>query len=217
MAQKPGLVFTIPLGDKKFLTSNEVNRAGHWARAKNTRAWRDETVKQIREGIPKSRINYFAKIDMIIHKPTGRRYDPGNLYPVAKAIVDGIVLSGLLEDDDYTHVDGPHLHHGEPDKDRPGVMVIIRPISKDDSTVDISKLLSLKDNADNALIELEKSKEILDEEISYAQEKSQWAFSEPVTDSINEGMDAAKNALKKIIETVEEIDAENYTQIKGKQ
>lgn len=162
MAQKSGLIFTIPLGDKKFLTSNEVNRAGHWARAKNTRAWRDETVKQIREGIPKSRISYFVKIDMIIHKPTGRRYDPGNLYPVAKAIVDGIVLSGLLEDDDYTHVDGPHLHHGEPDKDRPGVTVIIRPISKDDSTVDISKLLSLKDNADNALIELEKSKEILD-------------------------------------------------------
>ena len=217
MAQKPGLVFTIPLGDKKFLTSNEVNRAGHWARAKNTRAWRDETAKQIREGISKTRINYFAKIDMIIHKPTGRRYDPGNLYPVAKAIVDGIVLSGLLEDDDYTHVDGPHLHHGEPDKDHPGVTVIIRPISKDDSIVDVSKLLSLKDNADNALIELEKSKEILDEEISYAQEKSQWAFSEPVTDVINEGIDSAKNALKKIIETVEEIDAENYTQIKGKQ
>lgn len=154
---------------------------------------------------------------MIIHKPTGRRYDPGNLYPVAKAIVDGIVLSGMLEDDDYTHVDGPHLHHGEPDKDHPGVTVIIRPISKDDSIVDVSKLLSLKDSADNALIELEKSKEILDEEIAYAQEKSQWAFSEPVTDVINEGMDAAKNALKKIIETVEEIDAENYTQIKGKQ
>lgn len=217
MAQKPGIVFTIPLGDKKFLTSNEVNRVGHWARAKNTREWRDETVKQIREGIPKSRINYFAKIDMIIHKPTARRYDPGNLYPVAKAIVDGIVLSGLLEDDDYKHIDGPHLHHGEPDKENPGVMVIIRPISKDDSTVDVSKLLSLKDNADNALIELEKSKEILDEEIAYAQEKTQWAFSEPVTDVINEGMEAAKNALKKIIETVEEIDAENYTQIKGKQ
>ena len=217
MVRRSGLVFTIPLGDKKFLTSNEVNRAGHWARAKNTRAWRDETVKQIREGIPKSRINYFAKIDMIIHKPTARRYDPGNLYPVAKAIVDGIVLSGLLEDDDYMHIDGPHLHHGEPDKDYPGVMVVIRPISEDDSTVDVSKLLSLKGNVDNALIELEKSKEILDEEIAYAQEKAQWAFSEPVIDVINEGMDAAKNALKKIIETVEEIDAENYTQIKGKQ
>ena len=83
--------------------------------------------------------------------------------------------------------------------------------------MDVSKLLSLKDNADNALIELEKSKEILDEEISYAQEKSQWVFSEPVTDVINEGIDSAKNALKKIIETVDEIDAENYAQIKGKQ
>ena len=55
------------------------------------------------------------------------------------------------------------------------------------------------------------------EEISYFKQKWQCEFSEPVIDGINEGVDAAKNALKKIIETVEEIDAENYAQIKGKQ
>lgn len=39
-------------------------------------------------------------------KPRRGRYDPGNLYPTAKACVDGIVDAGLLDADDWVHVDG---------------------------------------------------------------------------------------------------------------
>lgn len=45
-------------------------------------------------------------------KPRRGRYDPGNLYPVGKAAVDGLVDSGILVDDDWKHLDGPDMRHG---------------------------------------------------------------------------------------------------------
>lgn len=53
-----------------------------------------------------------VKVDIAVWKGQGRRYDPANLYPTAKAVLDGMVDAGVLVDDDYRHVDGPHLHYG---------------------------------------------------------------------------------------------------------
>lgn len=47
-----------------------------------------------------------------VWKPRRGRYDPGNLYPTAKACLDGIVDAGLLVDDDWRHVEGPDMRHG---------------------------------------------------------------------------------------------------------
>lgn len=48
-----------------------------------------------------------------VWKPRRGRYDPGNLYPTAKACVDGFVeASDWLVDDDWQHVQGPDLRHG---------------------------------------------------------------------------------------------------------
>lgn len=54
-----------------------------------------------------------------------RRRDVGNLYPTAKAIVDGIVDAGVLVDDDDAHLLGPDLRRGYGD---PGVLVQITPL-----------------------------------------------------------------------------------------
>jgi hypothetical protein len=51
-------------------------------------------------------------ITAFITKKRGGRYDPNNLWPTIKAIVDGIVDAGLLHDDDHVHVIGPDMRHG---------------------------------------------------------------------------------------------------------
>jgi hypothetical protein len=47
-----------------------------------------------------------------IWKPRRGRYDPNNLWPTVKAVVDGFVDAGLLADDDHLHVIGPDMRHG---------------------------------------------------------------------------------------------------------
>lgn len=51
-------------------------------------------------------------VEVDVWKGRGGRYDPTNLHPTAKALLDGMVDAGALVDDDYRHVDGPHLKHG---------------------------------------------------------------------------------------------------------
>lgn len=63
-----------------------------------------------------------VKIDVDVWKPRAGRYDPANLYPTVKALVDGITDAGIWEDDDHAHVDGPHLHHGGVDRELTGLI-----------------------------------------------------------------------------------------------
>ncbi|WP_157075253.1 hypothetical protein [Arthrobacter luteolus] len=77
--------------------------------AKLTALWREAArvaVPETDQAVGKVRI--VARV----WKTRRGRYDPGNLYPTAKACVDGIVEAGLLADDDWLHVDGPDLRHG---------------------------------------------------------------------------------------------------------
>ncbi|MFK5691302.1 hypothetical protein ACI3EY_16715 [Ornithinimicrobium sp. LYQ92] len=89
-----------------------ANHRTHWAaKAKRTRYWRDRArLEARRAGIPALDR---AHITVTIHKTRGGRYDPGNLAPTAKAIVDGLVDAGVLDDDDATRVIGPDMRAGE--------------------------------------------------------------------------------------------------------
>lgn len=90
-----------------FINSNQ--RLHRMAQAKLTKAWRQASAAAA-HGIPP--FTKQVRIIAHIHKPRGGRYDPGNLYPTAKAILDGIVDAGLLPDDDHAHVIGPDMRHG---------------------------------------------------------------------------------------------------------
>lgn len=61
--------------------------------------------------------------------PTERRRDPANWYPTVKAVVDGIVDAGVLEDDSVRFLVGPDMRQAEL-KSRPGaavqVLVVMR-------------------------------------------------------------------------------------------
>jgi hypothetical protein len=57
----------------------------------------------------------YVHVYYVIHPPVdNRRRDPGNWAPSAKAALDGIVLAGLLPDDNSRHVVGPDGRLGTP-------------------------------------------------------------------------------------------------------
>jgi hypothetical protein len=62
-----------------------------------------------------------------VWKPRAGRYDPNNLWPTVKAVVDGLVEAGFLADDDHVHVLGPDMRHGG--KGGPCLVLEIRPVA----------------------------------------------------------------------------------------
>ena len=54
-----------------------------------------------------------VRITVTIHKTRAGRWDVGNLYPTAKAIVDGLVDAGVIPDDSNEWVTGPDMRAGE--------------------------------------------------------------------------------------------------------
>lgn len=101
-----------------------ANDRTHWSkRVKLTRQYRQLTAAIARQHrLPQGLDS--ATVDVFVFKTRAGRYDPANLHPTVKACVDGLVDYGLLPDDDHTHLDGPHLHHGGPGE--PGLKIVIK-------------------------------------------------------------------------------------------
>lgn len=91
----------------KWINSNQ--RIHRMAEAKLTAAWR-EAARTAWTG--DTHTDAPVHITCHIWKPRRGRYDPGNLYPTAKACVDGLVEAGMIADDDWLHVIGPDMRHG---------------------------------------------------------------------------------------------------------
>lgn len=93
-----------------FINAND--RLHHHARGKLTKAWRRAAkCAHVWAGPPMD-----TPVHILAHVrfPTNHRRDVGNLYPTAKALVDGMVDAGLLADDDDTRVIGPDLRRDYP-------------------------------------------------------------------------------------------------------
>lgn len=84
----------------------------HWApRNKRVQAWRHGAHIMSRQAnLPKGLQR--VRIDAYVWKSSKRAYDPHNLMPTLKPVVDGLVDYGLIPDDNTTHVAGPFIHHG---------------------------------------------------------------------------------------------------------
>ena len=91
----------------KWLNSNQ--RLHRMAEADLIRSWRQlgRLAARGREPIPTP-----VRVVATIWKPIANIYDPGNLYPTAKACLDGFTDSGLWPDDNHRHVIGPDMRHG---------------------------------------------------------------------------------------------------------
>lgn len=89
---------------------NSNSRSHRMVVQKLTRLWREAGCAAASNGWEP----YTGKVHIVAHiwKPRAGRYDPNNLWPTVKAVVDGVVESGLLADDDHVHVEGPDMRHG---------------------------------------------------------------------------------------------------------
>ncbi|MGP5219477.1 hypothetical protein [Arthrobacter rhombi] len=91
----------------KLLSSNQ--RLHRMAAADLTASWRTAGQIAARGRDP---IQTPVRIVATFWKARNGRYDPNNLWPTVKAVVDGFVDAGLLADDDHKHVIGPDMRHG---------------------------------------------------------------------------------------------------------
>lgn len=108
-----------------WITSNR--RLHHLAVARRVKAWRTTAAFAARaRKIPAAPTP--VRIVATVHRAHNRggRWDPANWAPTAKAIIDGLVDAGVLEDDSFRHVIGPDMRAGEPNP-RAGVTITIYP------------------------------------------------------------------------------------------
>lgn len=92
-----------------MLNSNQ--RQHRMAAAKLTAQWR-MAAKIAARTLSRPDLPKPVRIEAFVWKARANHYDPGNLYPTAKACLDGIVDAQWLPDDDFMHVIGPDMRHG---------------------------------------------------------------------------------------------------------
>ena len=98
---------TVP-APARWINSNQ--RLHRMQTAKLTAAWREAA----RAAVPAAWGAWDVPVRVVaeVWKARAGRYDPGNLYPTAKACVDGFTDAGLWVDDDHAHLVGPDMRHG---------------------------------------------------------------------------------------------------------
>ncbi|MFE3577971.1 RusA family crossover junction endodeoxyribonuclease [Streptomyces vinaceus] len=88
---------------------NANDRLHHHQRAQKTRALR-QAARFASRGLPKlDRVHVIG----VFHPHDRRRRDPANWYPTFKALLDGLVDQGVIQDDDHTRLVGPDMRIGE--------------------------------------------------------------------------------------------------------
>ncbi|GLY32004.1 hypothetical protein [Kineosporia sp. NBRC 101731] len=120
------LVF--PVADVKlFINANDRT---HWrVRHRKTKHWRGvaklmASSARNRGGLP---LMERAAITVWFTFPTLHRRDVANLYPTAKALLDGVVDAGVLPDDNDKHVLGPDCRR-EPGKGPLSMRMVFEPL-----------------------------------------------------------------------------------------
>jgi crossover junction endodeoxyribonuclease RusA len=101
-------VLTVP-APAEWLNSN--HRRHRMVEAKLVKLWR-QAGREAVEGMGWEPCSGAVHIMARFWKPRNGRYDPNNLWPTVKPIVDGLVDAGFLVDDDHLHVEGPDMRHG---------------------------------------------------------------------------------------------------------
>lgn len=103
------LTLTIP-APCDWLNSNQ--RLHRMVSARRVASWRGAARIRAQE----AEFGQFTRpvhIVCTVHKTRAGRWDAGNLYPTAKAIVDGLVDAGVIPDDSNEWVTGPDMRAGE--------------------------------------------------------------------------------------------------------
>lgn len=105
-----GLELTIP-APCDWINSNQ--RSHFYQTAQRTRQWRNAACTAAELVAGWRTFEGPVRIVCTFHKTRAGRWDAGNLYPTAKAIVDGLVDAGVIPDDNNDWVTGPDMRAGD--------------------------------------------------------------------------------------------------------
>ena len=119
------LLLTIP-APAEWLNSN--HRPNRYEQAKRVKEWRHAAFVEAMERRPFDSFDGPVRIIATIHKTRAGRWDAGNLYPTAKACVDGLVDAGVIPDDNNEWVTGPDMRAGAK-ADQPCVVIAVKAIA----------------------------------------------------------------------------------------
>jgi len=89
----------------KYMSAND--RPNRWAKAAQTKAWRDTAFVAARAEHFIPRLTGLVRITATVHIADKRRREVSNYFPTFKACIDGFVDAGVLADDSDAHVIGP--------------------------------------------------------------------------------------------------------------
>jgi len=98
----------------KWLTSNDrgITRGARMGRNARAQVWKATAATHARRvRLPKGLTR--VRVDITLRRTRRDRHDTHNLMDSAKAVVDGLVIYGLIPNDTDPHIDGPHLHAGD--------------------------------------------------------------------------------------------------------
>src|SRR5512139_4032897 len=109
-----------------WLNSNQ--RLHRMQQAERVRVWRSAAFDAAMTRNGRGGFDQPVHIVCTVHKTRAGRWDAGNLYPTAKAIVDGLVDAGVIPDDSNEWVTGPDMRAGEK-RDQACVVVQVAPIT----------------------------------------------------------------------------------------
>ena len=124
----PGDVFEFVIGAPcEFLNANRSK--GHWGNtAPLVKKWRRAgRLAAAAAGLPLGLAR--VQVDAFVIKPIQNDYDPANWAPTAKAVLDGLVDYGMVEDDNRHFVTGPFMHAGGKGDDALTVRVTVLDMS----------------------------------------------------------------------------------------
>ena len=76
---------------------------------------------------PKDWPPYRAEVELTFHFPDRRRRDPDNYTAGCKALLDALVVNGLLADDSFDHI-SLKVRKGQVDPENPRTEVAIREV-----------------------------------------------------------------------------------------
>jgi Holliday junction resolvase RusA-like endonuclease len=104
----------------------------------------DETAK-LSKDVPVKPLFGVAKVTIIAAPPTRRRMDPPNLWPTAKAILDGLTDASWWADDDFKHVVETSFRYGgiSGEKDTFKITVVIEEVTEIDSYILESEVVEI--------------------------------------------------------------------------
>lgn len=118
---------TITVVGDRWVTMNGSHH-NHYAHQQHMREWQNRAILQIRQQRIQPFQPYPVVMTALVHRTTNAKSDAHNVLPTIKACIDGIVICGVLPDDNDDIISRLVIERG-PQRPDPAVTLILEAAS----------------------------------------------------------------------------------------